>query len=122
MVKKLLIFSFLLFPVFSSIASSVKCSEKATNIYFSKLITYDSTLSALRGDNPSKLSKTEIKIINDLISFCERGITDKDYDTEKLWNMMYDDFSSKGFVSPEGAKKYADAFINMYKYGTTINK
>lgn len=122
MVKKLLIFVLLLLPAFNSIASSVKCSREAANTYFSQLITYDSVLSALRGGNQNKLSEGEIKIINDLISFCERGITDKDYDTEKLWNMMYDDFSSKGFASPEGARKYADAFINMYKYGTTINK
>ncbi|HEK0725530.1 hypothetical protein GWJ07_12855 [Proteus sp. G2639] len=120
--KKLLIFSFLLFPAFSSVASSVKCSEKATNIYFSKLMTYDSTLSALRGDNPSKLSETEIKIINDLISFCERGVTDKDYNTEKLRDMMHKDFASNGSMSNEGAKKFADALVSMYEYGVTINK
>ena len=125
MKKLICIMAFLsVFHSATALSASAKCSAKAAEIYYSKLLQGNSkekdfTLSFLRKPTNGDLSGIEINTINGLIFSCEKGIENKSYDTKGLWQFNYD-AAKKINLSESAAKAYADGHVAMYVYGKNI--
>ncbi|EMM6942188.1 hypothetical protein RGI86_002248 [Morganella morganii] len=120
MVKKLLLALLSVGCTFSSMASSTICASMAADAYYTNLLGNDKVLTAIRSNNPNQLSMIEIRVINNLIYSCEKGITDKSINVNELWKSVYDDAVNTGTLDKESAKAYATEFTNMYELGKTI--
>ncbi|MGK8932010.1 hypothetical protein ACRS85_03795 [Pluralibacter gergoviae] len=105
----------------SSIAASAKCSAKAADVYYNKVIPGDRdfVLSGLRSGTGGKLSPVEIATLNGLIYSCEKGIENKNYNINDMWNFNYNNARNSG-ISDVAAKSYADAHSELYQYGKSI--
>lgn len=118
--NKIITFAILLSMAFSSIASSLKCASKAADVYYGKILKNDYELSVIRSGTNGKINKNiETQFLDNLILSCEKGIENKTYDTNQLWNSMYK--GAKNVVSSDSsARAYADAHVEMYEYGKSI--
>lgn len=105
----------------SSVAASAKCSSKAAEIYYNKVLPGDRdfVLSGLRSGTGGKLSPVEIATLNGLIYSCEKGIVNKSYNSNDIWNYNYNDAKSAG-IGDIAARAYASAHVEIYEYGKSI--
>lgn len=106
----------------SSVAASAKCSAKAADIYYNKVIPGDKdfVLSGLRSGTSGKLGPVEIATLNGLIYSCEKGIVNKNYNINDIWNFNYNEAKNAG-ISDLAARSYASAHVEIYEYGKSIN-
>ena len=120
-VERFIIFVMVMLIANSSIAASAKCSVKASDVYYNKMIPGDKdfVLSGLRSGTGGKLSPVEISTINGLIYSCEKGIENKTYNTTVMWNYNYNDAKNAG-INDFSARAYANAHAEMYQYGKSI--
>lgn len=104
-----------------SIAASAKCSAKAADVYYNKLLIGDRDfiLYGLRSGTGGKLSPVEISTINNLIYSCEKGIENQSYNTKSLWEYNYNE-AKKALITDSTARAFASAHVEMYEYGKSI--
>lgn len=102
-------------------AASAKCSVRASEVYYNKLIPGDKDfiISGLRSGTGGKLSPVEISTINGLIYSCEKGIENPSYDIKSMWDYNYNNAKKAG-VNDISARAYANAHKEMYLYGVSI--
>lgn len=118
----LFIFAAIFFALSSnSIASSAKCSAKAADVYYNKVLIGDRDfiLSGLRSGTGGKMSPVEITTINGLIHSCEKGIQNQSYNSKSLWEYIYND-AKRVVIDDHAARVYASAHVEMYEYGKSI--
>lgn len=116
-VGRILLIFLMAFSAFSN-ASSTKCTAKAAEVYYSRMIN-DTTLTLLRSGTGGKIGPIEMTALNGLIYSCEKGIENATYDTKTIWALAYQDATHNG-VSEEMSKNYANSTVELYNFGKSL--
>lgn len=118
---RILLSSLLVVTSTPSLAASAKCSAKAADVYYNKLLIGDRDfiLNGLRSGTSGKMSPVEISTINGLIYSCEKGIQNQSYDTKSLWDYNYNE-AKNALITDSTARAFASAHVEMYEYGKAI--